>query len=480
MAKKSNTQNKPAKKSPDNAESKPKTSFAKIQLDLRKWMDGDLLVGMQSFGHELLTVRTYPKAPVLIFHVVNGTAVLVDSDYVTGLLSKALEPANVPSQYLVDYDSCKKVVAAWLGVRNHASHMPRFIGFESTPEVCLFRHKFDPAPVSLKELKTLAPVFYGITQRMTNRYAFCLRLGSIYDKEAPRKQINWIYGETQGGKSVITDLLNLLCGDDYFTPVDPSDIRKADAIAELNEIRVAIVNECPLSFLTSRMFKILTGGEKVRGRNLYQKAIKFVPDVLLFAVSDQKLQLPDDDAIKERLILNHLTPIPKRERLTPVKVKRALAEELPYIIGYCLRLWDHHKGKDRSSLPCSTDAIEEAVDLHLARYHDFVDHYIAPAIRPGAYVENAQLYALMMNEGFRKGTEQKKLHEFIEKQFPGSRRYRPYSKGKRSSRLIFEGISLKTTYPRQYKTLPSEPISAESTPLDLRKFTVVTDGIGRE
>jgi hypothetical protein len=443
-----------------------KISFATIQTRIRKWMDGDLLVGFQSFPHTFVTIRKSPKAPIVIIENINGDGTFVDEDYVAGSLFKALENPCSPEgeAWVIDFERCRKVVTAWMHTRNHQAEMPAFIGWKSTQGLVLYRHKFDPIEgFSKKDLIKHAPTIWTTLKRTTNPVAYCMRMGSIFDPKADRKQVAWLYGESNGGKSFITEMLKFICGEEFFKAFEPTDNNKADALAELYEIRVGIVNEAPMSFLLSRLFKILTGGEQVRGRKVYSKAIQFIPIILLFCMSNEEPSIPEDESIKSRLIPHHVGVIPEHERILRSQVTPRIEKEMPYFLSYCWRLWQHNLKKGRPNLPVSRLSLDQAVSKYMERYEDFVNWYITNPTRSEDYIYKHQLSQMMDHEGFKDGREQRKIYDLIQKRWPQSKHSRPkQADGLRPN--VIAGVSLRTTQPRQYSVKVAPPLPVEISP----------------
>lgn len=447
----------PANKPEDDKAPAPDKTipFAYIETDLSRWING-LPCGksMHKFPLKFTTVRGDVKDQAIILEVTGNIASIVNVDYVASHLKRILQNCHfVDRRYNIDYRKCKLVVETWSALHEGLKEMPRSVGFKSTPGLCMFRHDFDPFPITREELESKAPDFSYTLLRISNEVAYLRKLGSLFDPRASRKQIILLYGPSDGGKSHMIETLNAMVSDDYFLPIDPSKIKKDDYVAELLGIRVAVVNEHAVKFIKSEIFKTLTGGEKVPARRLFERPFKFRPSCVCVATMNPE----DDDAgetlddiptsgpILRRIIPVHVTSIPKHRQLDEETMLLNLQRELPYIVSYCWQEWQ--KQGRFAYVECDQSALLKVKENKTKPYDDFIDHFVAKA-RPDQYIIKNHLQKIMIEEGIKQGGEQKRIIEMMVKEH-GAVAARPHlPDGKRAH--VYYGVLLTTTNPRSY------------------------------
>lgn len=234
---------------------------------------------------------------------------------------------------------------------------PKPIGFKSDEGDCFQRFDFDPAAsASLEDFPTIALNL----KHMTNSRNFCERVGSLYDEKANRKQILFLIGDGDGGKSALIELLTFLAGGDRGVASINMGVYKDHGFDPLLDKRVWIAEELSTRFFEHEQFKVLTGGSAVQINRKNEKQFNAYLTGMLFATSNKTPKIDDDSGLRNRILICEVDPIPKELRLPPEETKARMRAELPYFIRYCLEAYSSVSG-DGTLLPDTTDKLEAII-----------------------------------------------------------------------------------------------------------------------
>lgn len=316
-------------------------------------------------------VRTEPSsASYLIVIDETNTAHVSTPANAAGLLMDYLQslPKNF-ADYKVDFEKCKKIINVLLTKEPHLTRMPKIVGFKSDPDVVMNRLNFDPEKCDVVSLNDHAPVFSQLMARMTNYQAFIMRLGSLFDPGADRKQAVYIYGPPDCGKSVLGWLIQQVAGATAI--VGAEDTRDKYFKSRFLAKRAVIVQEATASFLRSELFKAVTGDDYHMIEQKYAQPFTVELLSLMFFFSNHEPEIPNDQALIERIIACRCESIPK-EMMRPVhEVRAALLQELPWIMGACIDSYNEMvRAGDR--IPCKREELEECIAKYESDYEDLL------------------------------------------------------------------------------------------------------------
>jgi putative DNA primase/helicase len=174
------------------------------------------------------------------------------------------------------------------------------------------------------------------------------------------------FGTGANGKSTLLGVLRDLLGHRYYM-VMPSDalmVRpgKSGATPELARLpgaRVVVTNEVEDgTHLAESLVKLMTGGDRIAARHLYQSYFEFVPQFKLFIVGNHKPVVRGDDYGIWRRI--HLVPflmtIAAEDRDPHLMEK--LRKELPGILNWAVAGYQAWRTRTLAPPPEVTDAVE--------------------------------------------------------------------------------------------------------------------------
>lgn len=292
----------------------------------------------------LMVCTPEKRSKPIIYEVsTNRVAVEVSIEVVAGHLWRFLNQIVdlKYSQFMLNMGQCEKVIKAWMHTRTHIIKIPKTVGFKSDPDIVLSRLNFVPDRVAktLDELTKKAPFFAQILGRMHNHEAFCARIGSIYDLNSDRKQVVWMYGPTDGGKSLIDWMIRQLCGLSA-TRLTNEELSGRFWRSKLLEKRVCLVGEASAKFIRTSAFKDVTGEAQQsierKGRDAFDADI----NTILFFSSNEPPRIPKDNSLANRIIPVHLDSIEPHRMLSEEAARACLERELPIIAGYCIQVWE--------------------------------------------------------------------------------------------------------------------------------------------
>jgi hypothetical protein len=409
-------------------------------------------IAARPFDHRYLIVRPSSDVAPLILEVKHGDVVEpTREEYVAGHLVNYLSSlGETACDYALNFRRCRDVVARWQNSHVDLSEMPKAVSFKSDAGYCLARQDFDPVACSFDELAEAAPTFVSMLTRITNADAFCMRIGSIFDADADRKQAVWMSGPPDCGKSQFLWLIERLTGKAFF-PVNAKTLKSEFWGEPLIGKRVALVQEAPADFIRSEMFKAITGDTTHPINRKGRPVILCKLALMLFFFSNEEPTIPPDEALMLRIIDCRVSPLPVGERVGEVVLRERLEMELPYIAGYCMARYRTLERGGR--IPCDSDELRRTAGATVADVEDFIEHHVV-AGSPADYFTRQEFKDLMIDHNFRSSLEQAACKAAMKRAFSATetRREFPAATGEKMKRLwVYEGVRLKTEEERRYR-----------------------------
>jgi len=204
-----------------------------------------------------------------------------------------------------------------------------------------------------------------------------------------------LWGSGRNGKSRFTEAIFRVLG-------DYGDIVRQEAlmmgrqqgiptdIADMRGARLILANETPEGKrLDGNLIKELTGGETVKGRQLYQRAIKFRPEALITLVTNWKPMIQGaDTALVSRLkLIRFGVTIPAAERDTTLGEKLRAESEgiLVWLVRGCLE-WERAGLRTPKKVIEETDSYRSDMDL----LSQFVEEYCEEGPDPQGQPQEAR------------------------------------------------------------------------------------------
>lgn len=372
-------------------------SQAVVESELIDYIENDtetnpVLHGQTKLPQRLKVCRPDPQGPPLVLEISKQdwakgeSAKIIMEDYAAGLLAERFQ--HCLKGPLMDYNMTMSrylsTIKKWSSTRIHYDALPKKVGFASDEQLVMHRLPFDHVPLAEFQgancddvLAKRAPLFQEILSRMENAYAFCARIGSIFDEDADRKQAVWVWGEADGGKSVLQWLLTEFVGGitGAYGSLDMDALNTPFWKAQLVGKRIGVVQEAGSKFLRSDAFKSITGDDihAINQKNvrIYNTALP----VLLFFFSNEAPNIPQDDALKARIIPCRIKSLGPDKRMPFAELKARLRAEFPYIAAYCLECYRMNPAGAR--IKHDEGALENIAGAFEAEFTDFIEyHYV--------------------------------------------------------------------------------------------------------
>lgn len=319
-----------------------------------------------SLAQKFLVTMPEVGSLVLIEEYQPGLARVVPVAYITMCLIKHLTKYLAGwGAYSLDVAEATKAVLFWANF-TPPSPSPLIIGQKSDKELCFHRLPWD-----YENANSPTPYFDEFVSRCTNRTALKCYIGSLFEPNADRSQYLWIYGDGGDGKGTLTTMLSNIFGPVACSPGVPVGNDKFWT-SNLHKKRLAIISECETaSFLTSAIFKSLTGNDAILFENKGEKAFSEKPEIRFIFSSNHHPQVTRGKAHERRLISCAISP-PKlvadgengkgADGVIPYMIMNSLWwAEAPSIVRKCLQIY---RDTCPSYGPIPTDklAYEEALD----------------------------------------------------------------------------------------------------------------------
>lgn len=371
------------------ASQKAKLSAAEIEMALVRWLhSGEVLTShiesFRKFPVKFHVVRELAGSGSRLFAIEGGVATQVIKSRAAGILFNYL--IGLPKKardYKLTQKKCCDIIESLMACEEHSDTPPKLVGFKSDPEPVQHRLAFDPVDTTLNQLEVAAPYFYSLLSRMGNREAFMARLGSLYDPTADRKQVVWIYGPPDCGKSRLEVLMKKMVG--RYLPLNSYALKNPDKyIPVIIGRRLAVVQEAPPDFIRSDEFKALTGDDYHYCNPKYQQPYDAKINTMFFFMSNNAPEIPSDEALKIRLIACKMTAVAATEMIPSHELDRKMEEELPAIVGCALRIYEGYRQTGR--IYHDMGVLEEAIDDFESEYDDILNTYFV-------FDENASILA---------------------------------------------------------------------------------------
>lgn len=269
----------------------------------------------------------------------------------------------------------RKVVEEWIRQTEEEQprllkHFPKSITFKSDESIAFRRLDFDPIACERAELVHNCKFFHDLSMRMHNFEAFSMKVYSTYLGGASRKQVIWLDGVSNSGKSFIEFMLNQIFGGERgCVSLTLKDLNSPHYAEVLVDKSLVMVNEAASGFLKSEHFKVLTGdkllGVNPKGKKMYQAKFDFH---MLFA-SNHAPEIPNDITLKNRIIRCHLHhEIKASERIDEEELYEKIKAELPWFIGYGKKLYEELSSHVIPSSEIALEGMDDAIADHDSFY----------------------------------------------------------------------------------------------------------------
>lgn len=313
-------------------------------------------------------------------------------------------------------DDAAKIRKLWLVSAPGRKNDFPLVVWKSDLRPAFHRIPFDPIPVD--QLANAAPLFAELMSRTTNATGFMAFLGSLLDDRSQRQQYVWMHGHGGNGKGALMRALASAFSDVASSEQPPQQADKFWTWGLLGK-RLVIFPDCNnASFVTSGLFKTLTGEDRVRierkGGAIFSAEL---PGKFLF-VSNNRPQLSSQASDMRRVIFCHVGQVTTR---VPCYEDR-LRAEIPAILSACWWAYQHETAGDpRALYPIENrEEVEEVAADAEHEYAAFVDQYCgfcdddpSKPDKDKPYVSLGDMKDEMIRAGFKDEFSRRKLRDYL-------------------------------------------------------------------
>lgn len=345
------------------------------EKSLVKWLDGEGINELNKFDRDFRVFRPDDRHEEIFLKENNVLIPVLPKKIKSEMRRQINESILSPSSiFNMKYKELTDPLKEWIDctARKRLNEYPQPVGFKSSPWECFNRLPWDPIPCTEKEMEMQCQIVIGpMRQRIvTNRNALDLRMGSLSDIDSNRKQMVYLWGEYDAGKSFIMNhiIFKLAGGHNGVLPMRPAQMLSPHFSHAFIRKAVIVVHECPPSFMIGEEFKTITGENRIavnpKGKDVFVADLR----ALIFAASNKPPEIPSDPALRRRIIDCEILNIAKGDILQEKYLLDQLEHELKYYMGYCIEKWNEFKASGQVQIPTG-----ESIEQHIENYESAMD-----------------------------------------------------------------------------------------------------------
>ncbi len=333
--------------------------------------------------------------------------------------------------YRWDIETIKRCANYWVAT-TEASPEPKTVAELSEDEYCYHRIPFDAIASPDK-----TPLFSEFLSRTTNADALVIWLGSLFFEWSSNQQYVWLYGDGLNGKSSIARLF-FKCFGQAAVSEDANMSSNRFWTAGFVNKRLAVFPDCNNpTFVTSGLFKSLTGDDYVRIENKGEKAYSEKLNCKFLMLSNESPIISSGSSDMRRAIYCEVGPI---SGASDKEYEENLWLEAPYIIGNCKKAFlDFHGNFHDAIIPTDIEGLKTlAEESEQALEHLFYSNFkkvYAFNIDDG--LTGVELQSVFKRERIYNLREQNKFIRYMMKKFGVKKKRMKYG-------VIYTGVRTKS------------------------------------
>lgn len=313
--------------------SKPRVpSLTELFWKVRDAVNHSPLSLLPEFPHLFLVYKSDINTRHLVIEHGEGLCEPVGHEYMAEKISAYLNDsvAIEHPQWIWKAKTIREFVDFWaLGA--DVIEQPKSWAFRSDRGRAFVRLPWDPTPGP-------TPTWDGFLSRMTNVDAFVAYVGSLYVECSDRQQYLWLYGEGNDGKGSLFRFLHRCFGASFGNEYVPERNDSRFWTSGLLHKRVVVFPDCNnYGFVTTGLFKSLTGGDPVRIERKNEQPFTTELDAKFIFGSNDKPRISGEKSDTRRLIYCELDSW--RGDYDP-SFERRLWEEGGHFIAKCLEAYE--------------------------------------------------------------------------------------------------------------------------------------------
>jgi hypothetical protein len=377
----------------------PKLSAWEKQALIADWLNGLAL----DFKKPINTFAflTDQKGEKKLYRITNEKELVAcDMDWVADTIAHA-----VHNEFRHHFDIVDRQIsgaARYWSMVTPAIEPPPLFAFSGTDHLVTRR-----VPLELFEGPT--PLWDEMMSRVTNSQALMAWIGSLFAEESDRQQYVWLHGQGNDGKGSLARFLKRALGHVY-TSQEPPSLNDRFWTWSIKDARLVVFEDCNnTGFVTTGLFKSLTGGDWVRAEIKGGKVLSIQPKAKYLFLSNEKPDLSSERADTRRVIY---CTISKFFEEADGKYEQGLWHEGGRFLYKCMKMYDL-LCPNYQSIKCHTDTLDEVISANEEKFSSFLENnfIVGPAhqCRPHILQE-------LLNKEFKSKKEQKDFRAFMERQ----------------------------------------------------------------
>lgn len=251
-------------------------------------------------------------------------------------------------------------------------HAIKPVAFKSEKSLTYHRIWFDPQWSEAWTFEQQCPLFAEMMSRTTNYEALIAWIGSLFDPHSTRQQYVWLVGSGGAGKSTLIRRLATLFGPSMATEYPPNSGDRFWTSGLIGKRLVIFPDMDSARFVTTGLFKALTGDDKVRIEFKGGAIINLtLPAKYLFS-SNEEPGVTDNEADMRRIILCNMKPA---ERLQEGSYELNLQAEVERFISYCCFVYNAQGHK--RAIPCDMVQVRKIARQNTAEFDTIIDTHFS-------------------------------------------------------------------------------------------------------
>lgn len=366
-------------------EEKPESSNDELKLNahqkqalLADWLNGKSpILAHVAADTKYVLLRNYDDSVSLYKVTPSNELVSCHQKSVENTIAKAIHNHFRDMEFLQLTDSQIDGVARYWEKTTEPIEMPAKIGFADGDGLVMRR-----VPLVLANGPT--PYWDELMGRVTNSQALMAWFGSLFVDESNRHQYVWLHGGGDDGKGSIARFFKRVLAHLYSSQVPPT-FNDRFWTHGIKDARLVVFEDCNnTSFVTSGLFKMLTGGDYVRVEIKGGSVLSLLIKAKYMFLSNEKPDISSERADEKRIIYCTVSPF---KGAADDKIETVLWDEGGAFLYKCLAMYAK-MAPEHGRIVTDTTLIGEVVETNEERFSSFLESHfqVGPTYRCLPYI----------------------------------------------------------------------------------------------
>lgn len=272
-----------------------KVTKAELYRNIARAIERDALNLLPEFPERFYSVDTSPGVRLYLREKEEGVVEYVHENYLAHAILKWVNNSVVGrfSDYQLDFKNAVEATRVW-----RCMATPVEVKNISWPGEAGLAFRRMPWPLQ----SGAHPCFDELMSRISNSHALKCFIGSLLNENSDMQQYVWLHGKGENGKGSLSRFLHKVLGDAYSSQTPPQKNDKFWTSMLLGK-RLVVFPDCnDQEFVTSGLFKSLTGGDPVRCEQKMQPAFTRIMTAKYMPISNNRPNLTSEKADQRRII----------------------------------------------------------------------------------------------------------------------------------------------------------------------------------